>query len=36
MAKSNGKRVRRWLWIGALGLAIAAAGFAFARPKGTG
>ena len=34
MAKSNGKRVRRWLWIGALGLAIAAAGFAFARPKG--
>jgi len=34
MAKSNGKRVRRWLWIGGLGLAIAAAGFAFARPKG--
>ena len=34
MAKSNGKRVRRWLWIGALGLAIAGAGFAFARPKG--
>ena len=26
MAKSNGKRVRRWLWIGALGLALAAAG----------
>jgi HlyD family secretion protein len=34
MAKSKGKRVRRWLWIGALGLAIAAAGFAFGRPKG--
>jgi HlyD family secretion protein len=34
MAKSNGKRVRRWIWIGALGLAIAGIGFAFARPKG--
>jgi HlyD family secretion protein len=34
MAKSNGKRVRRWLWIGGLALAIAVIGFAFARPKG--
>ena len=34
MAKSNGKRVRRWLWIGGLALAIAGIGFAFARPKG--
>jgi HlyD family secretion protein len=34
MAKSNGKRVRRWLWIGALGLVIAGVGYAFARPKG--
>ena len=34
MVKSNGKRVRRWLWIGALGLAIAGGAFAVARPKG--
>jgi HlyD family secretion protein len=34
MVKSNGKRARRWLWIGALGLAIAGAGYAVARPKG--
>jgi len=34
MAKSNGKRVRRWLWIGGLALAIAGIGFAVARPKG--
>ncbi len=34
MAKSNGKRVRRWLWIGALAVAVAGIGYAFARPKG--
>jgi len=34
MAKSNGKRVRRWLWIGALALAVVGIGYAFARPKG--
>lgn len=34
MAKSNGKRVRRWLWIGALAVAVVGIGYAFARPKG--
>jgi HlyD family secretion protein len=34
MAKPNGRRVRRWLWIGALGIAAVGIGFAFARPKG--
>jgi HlyD family secretion protein len=34
MAKSKGKRVRRWLWIGALTVAVAGIGYAFARPKG--
>jgi HlyD family secretion protein len=34
MAKSNGKRARRWLWIGALAVAVVAVGLAFARPKG--
>jgi len=34
MAKSKGKRVRRWLWIGALALAVAGVGFAASRPKG--
>lgn len=34
MAKSNGKRVRRWLWIGTLVVAVAGIGYAFARPKG--
>jgi HlyD family secretion protein len=33
MAKSNGKRVRRRLWIGALAVAIVAAGVIAARPK---
>jgi HlyD family secretion protein len=33
MAKSNGRRVRRWIWIGALALAAASA-FAALRPKG--
>ena len=33
MAKSNGKRVRRRIWIGLLAVAIAAIGFAAARPK---
>jgi HlyD family secretion protein len=33
MAKSNGKRVRRWLWIGAVGVAVVAVGLALARPK---
>ena len=33
MAKSNGKRVRRWIWIGALAVAIAG-GLAAFRPKG--
>jgi HlyD family secretion protein len=33
MVKSNGKRARRWLWIGALALVIAGGGFAVARPK---
>jgi HlyD family secretion protein len=34
MAKSNGKRVRRWLWIGGLGVAVVAVGYVLARPKG--
>jgi HlyD family secretion protein len=34
MAKSNGKRVRRWIWIGALAVAVVGVGFALARPKG--
>jgi HlyD family secretion protein len=34
MAKSKGKRVRRWLWIGTLVVAVAGIGYAFARPKG--
>ncbi len=34
MAKSKGKRVRRWLWIGALTVAVAGIGYTFARPKG--
>jgi HlyD family secretion protein len=33
MAKSNGKRVRRWIWIAALAIAIAG-GLAAFRPKG--
>ena len=33
MAKSKGKRVRRWLWIGALGLAMAGAGAFALRPR---
>jgi HlyD family secretion protein len=34
MAKSNGKRVRRWLWVGALAVAVVGIAYAFARPKG--
>jgi HlyD family secretion protein len=34
MAKSNGKRVRRWLWIGALAVAVIGAGAFALRPKG--
>jgi HlyD family secretion protein len=34
MAKSKGKRVRRWLWVGALVVAVAGVGFALSRPKG--
>ncbi len=34
MAKSKGKRVRRWLWIGALGLVVVGAGAFALRPKG--
>jgi HlyD family secretion protein len=34
MTKSNGKRVRRWLWIGALALAVAGAGALALKPKG--
>jgi HlyD family secretion protein len=34
MAKSKGKRVRRWLWIGALGIAVVGAGAFVMRPKG--
>jgi HlyD family secretion protein len=34
MAKSKGKRVRRWLWVGALVVAVAGVGFAVSRPKG--
>jgi HlyD family secretion protein len=34
MAKSKGKRVRRWLWIGALAVVVAGVGFAASRPKG--
>jgi HlyD family secretion protein len=34
MAKSKGKRVRRWLWIGALTLAVVGIGYTFAHPKG--
>jgi HlyD family secretion protein len=34
MAKSNGKRVRRWLWIGALAVAMIGAGAFALRPKG--
>jgi HlyD family secretion protein len=34
MAKSKGKRVRRWLWIGVVGLAVAGAGYAASRPSG--
>ncbi len=34
MVKSKGKRVRRWIWIGVLGLAIAGGAFALTRPKG--
>jgi HlyD family secretion protein len=33
MAKSRGRRVRRWIWIGALGLAVAGGAFTLARPK---
>jgi HlyD family secretion protein len=33
MAKSRGRRVRRWTWIGVLGLAIAGGAFALTRPK---
>ncbi len=34
MAKSKGKRVRRWLWIGVVAVAVAGAGWAVTRPKG--
>jgi HlyD family secretion protein len=34
MAKSKGKRVRRWLWVGALVVGVAGVGFALSRPKG--
>jgi HlyD family secretion protein len=34
MSKSNGKRVRRWLWIGALAVAVIGAGAFALRPKG--
>jgi len=34
MAKSNGKRARRWLWIGALAVAMIGAGAFALRPKG--
>jgi len=34
MAKSKGKRVRRWLWIGVLAVAVAGVGYAVSRPKG--
>lgn len=34
MAKSNGKRARRWLWIGAVALAVAGAGVLALKPKG--
>jgi len=34
MAKSKGRRVRRWIWIGVLGLAVAGGAFALIRPKG--
>jgi HlyD family secretion protein len=34
MAKSNGKRARRWIWIGALALAVVGLGLFLARPKG--
>ena len=34
MAKSKGKRVRRWLWIGALGIVVVGAGAFALRPKG--
>jgi HlyD family secretion protein len=34
MARSKGKRVRRWLWIGVLAVAVAGVGYAVARPKG--
>ena len=33
MAKTNGKRVRRRIWIGLLAVAIAGIGFAATRPK---
>ncbi len=34
MVKSKGRRVRRWIWIGVLGLAFAGGAFALTRPKG--
>jgi HlyD family secretion protein len=34
MAKSNGKRTRRWLWIGTLALVVAGAGALALKPKG--
>jgi HlyD family secretion protein len=34
MARSNGKRVRRWLWIGAVAVAVVGIGIAVTRPKG--
>jgi HlyD family secretion protein len=34
MVKSNGRRVRRWIWIGVLALAVVGIGFAVSRPKG--
>jgi len=33
MVKTKGRRVRRWIWIGVLGLAVAGGGFALTRPK---
>jgi HlyD family secretion protein len=34
MAKSKGKRVRRWIWIGVLAAAVAGTGYAASRPRG--